>query len=74
MFLTPLLAGFVLHANGGFSPHALRSIGFEMLLPFLAGQLVQPRIGNSVRQWRRVLGGKASSLRLEPQRLSQQMA
>jgi solute carrier family 10 (sodium/bile acid cotransporter), member 7 len=57
MFLTPLLAGLVLHANGGFSLHALRSIGFEMLLPFVAGQLLQPWIGNSVRQWRRVLGG-----------------
>jgi solute carrier family 10 (sodium/bile acid cotransporter), member 7 len=57
MFLTPLLAGFVLHANGGFSLHALRSIGFEMLLPFIAGQLLQPWIGSRVRQWRRVLGG-----------------
>src|SRR3984893_17812736 len=42
MFLTPLLAGLVLHAHGALSLDALRSIGLEMVLPFIAGQLLQP--------------------------------
>jgi solute carrier family 10 (sodium/bile acid cotransporter), member 7 len=57
MFVTPLLAAFALKTSGGFSLHALRSIGFEMLLPFVAGHLLQPRIGGWVTQRRRVLGG-----------------
>jgi solute carrier family 10 (sodium/bile acid cotransporter), member 7 len=54
MFLTPLLAGLVLHAHGAFSPDALISIGLEMLLPFIAGQLLQPWIGSWVQARRRV--------------------
>jgi solute carrier family 10 (sodium/bile acid cotransporter), member 7 len=57
MFLTPLLAGPVLGAHGAFSLNALRSIGLEMLLPFVAGQLLQPWIGSRVQARRRVLGG-----------------
>jgi solute carrier family 10 (sodium/bile acid cotransporter), member 7 len=57
MFLTPLLAGFVLKANGGFSLNALRSIGLELLVPFVAGQLLQPWIGSWVQARRRALGG-----------------
>jgi sodium/bile acid cotransporter 7 len=55
MFLTPLLAGLVLHARGAFSPDALRSIGLEMVLPFIAGQLLQPWIGSWVQARRRAL-------------------
>jgi len=47
MFLTPLLAGLVLHAHGALSLDALRSIGLEMVLPFVAGQLLQPWTGRS---------------------------
>ena len=57
MFLTPLLCGLVLHTSGGFSLNALRSIGLEMLLPFTAGHLLQPWIGNWVRQRRKMLSG-----------------
>jgi solute carrier family 10 (sodium/bile acid cotransporter), member 7 len=57
MFLTPLLASLVLKTSGGFSLGALRSIGTEMLLPFIAGQLLQPWIGRWVMQQRKVLGG-----------------
>jgi sodium/bile acid cotransporter 7 len=57
MFVTPLLAAFALNSHGGFSLHALRSIGFEMLLPFVAGHLLQPWIGGWVTQRRKVLGG-----------------
>src|SRR6202047_2935953 len=57
VFLTPLLAGLVLDAHGAFSLNALRSIGLEMLLPFVAGQLLQPWIGNWVQAQRRALSG-----------------
>ncbi len=57
IFLTPLLTGLVLDAHGAFSLNALRSIGLEMLLPFVAGQLLQPWIGNWVQAQRRALSG-----------------
>jgi len=57
MFVTPLLAGLALKSHGGFSISALRSTGSEMLLPFLAGHLIQPWIGSWVRERRKVLGG-----------------
>ncbi|WP_229852493.1 bile acid:sodium symporter family protein [Streptomyces albospinus] len=38
--VTPLLAGLVLH-GGGFSAHSLVSIVCQLLLPFLAGQLLR---------------------------------
>jgi solute carrier family 10 (sodium/bile acid cotransporter), member 7 len=57
MLLTPLLASLALKTTGGFSLGALRSIGLEMLLPFIAGHLLQPWIGRRVRERRRVLGG-----------------
>jgi solute carrier family 10 (sodium/bile acid cotransporter), member 7 len=57
MFLTPLLASLALKTSGGFSLNALRPIGMEMLLPFAAGQLLQPWVGSWVRERRRVLGG-----------------
>src|ERR1700740_3644390 len=57
MFVTPLLAGWALKSHGGFSFYALRSIGAEMLLPFIAGHLLQPWIGSWVRERRKVLGG-----------------
>jgi sodium/bile acid cotransporter 7 len=56
MFMTPLLASFALKTSGGFSLGTLRSIGAEMLLPFIAGHLLQPWIGRWVMQRRRVLG------------------
>jgi solute carrier family 10 (sodium/bile acid cotransporter), member 7 len=49
------LAGLLLQAHGGFSVGGLRSIAFELLLPFLAGQVLQPRIGASVRRHRAML-------------------
>jgi solute carrier family 10 (sodium/bile acid cotransporter), member 7 len=53
---TPLLVGLILHAHGGFSLDALRSVAFELLLPFLAGQLLQGRIGGLVQRHRKTLG------------------
>jgi sodium/bile acid cotransporter 7 len=57
MFLTPLLAGLALKTSGGFSLNALRSVGLEMFVPFIAGHLLQPRIGTWVQQQRKALGG-----------------
>jgi sodium/bile acid cotransporter 7 len=56
MLATPLLVGLMLHAHGGFSLEALRSIAFELLLPFLAGQLLQVRIGGLLQRRRKMLG------------------
>src|ERR1700730_12417313 len=44
ILLTPLLTGRVLDAPSAFSLNALTSIGLEMALPFVAGQLLQPWI------------------------------
>src|SRR5271155_5656230 len=49
-------AGLILHAPGGFSLDALRSIAFELLLPFLAGQALPGRIGGFVQRRRKMLG------------------
>jgi solute carrier family 10 (sodium/bile acid cotransporter), member 7 len=45
ILLTPLLAGLLLSAHGGFSAHAVGDIVVQLLLPFAAGQLCQPWIG-----------------------------
>jgi sodium/bile acid cotransporter 7 len=57
MFLTPLLVGFLLHAKGGggFSADAVGSIVLQLLVPFVAGQVLQPFIGAFVRRHNRVL-------------------
>ena len=44
MVLTPLLVGLLLQAHGGASLNGVGSIALHMLLPFLAGQLLQSRI------------------------------
>jgi solute carrier family 10 (sodium/bile acid cotransporter), member 7 len=56
MAATPLLAGLLLQAHGGFSLDALRSIAFELLTPFVAGQALQPWIGGFVQRHRKILG------------------
>ena len=55
MVATPLLAGLLLRVHGGFSADGLRSIAFELLLPFLAGQILQRWIGGFVQRHRAVL-------------------
>ena len=44
MVLTPLLVGLLLHAHGGVSLNGVGSIALHLLLPFLAGQVLQSRI------------------------------
>jgi sodium/bile acid cotransporter 7 len=55
--LTPLLAAALLGgAGGGFSADSLVKIVLQLLVPFLAGQLLRRRIGAFVARHRRILG------------------
>ncbi len=56
MALTPILAGLVLHTQGGFSLDQLEAIGLQLLLPFITGQVLQPWIGAWVEKNKRILG------------------
>jgi solute carrier family 10 (sodium/bile acid cotransporter), member 7 len=55
--VTPLLAAAVLGSStGGFSADSLVQIVLQLLVPFLAGQLLRPWIGAFVAQHKKVLG------------------
>ncbi|MFD4762996.1 bile acid:sodium symporter family protein [Streptomyces sp. NPDC058439] len=57
IFLTPLLAAALLGNNGGgFSADALLKIGVQLLLPFVAGQLLRRWIGGFLTRHKKVLG------------------
>ena len=56
ILLTPVLAGFVLRAHGGFSAPGVGDIVLQLLLPFLAGQLARPWIGPWVGRHRSLTG------------------
>jgi sodium/bile acid cotransporter 7 len=56
MALTPLLAGLLLHAHGGFSIHAVGDIAVQLLLPFMAGQFSRSLIGKWAARNRTLLG------------------
>ena len=43
--LTPLLAAMLMHTQGGFSLHSAQSIVLQLLLPFIAGQVLRPWVG-----------------------------
>src|SRR5262245_39190020 len=45
VFLTPLLAGLLMHASGTVSPGSFGAIVLQLLVPFVAGQLLRPWIG-----------------------------
>jgi sodium/bile acid cotransporter 7 len=45
ILLTPLLAGLLLSAHGGFSARGVGDIVLQLLLPFVMGQLARPWIG-----------------------------
>lgn len=57
IFLTPLLAGVVVssHASGGFSLDTIWSIVLQLLVPFVAGQLLRPIIGHWVDRNKSIL-------------------
>ena len=56
VFLTPLLAGALMHAKGAVSAGSFWSIVAQLLAPFLAGQLLRPWIGGFVAAHNKTLG------------------
>ncbi|MEV0178930.1 bile acid:sodium symporter family protein [Streptomyces sp. NPDC050625] len=55
--LTPLLAAALLGSGGGgFSADSLIKIVLQLLVPFLAGQVLRPWIGTFIARHRKVLG------------------
>jgi solute carrier family 10 (sodium/bile acid cotransporter), member 7 len=56
VFLTPLIAGYLLASHGiGLSAHSAVEIIVQLLLPFAAGQLLRPWIGAFIERYPRVL-------------------
>jgi sodium/bile acid cotransporter 7 len=56
VFLTPLIAGFLLTRHGAdISPRSVLAIVVQLLLPFVAGQLLRPWIGAYVTRHARTL-------------------
>ena len=56
ILLTPLLAGVLLSAHGGFSARAVADIVVHLLLPFAAGQLARPWVGDWVGRRKQLAG------------------
>lgn len=56
VFLTPLLVGLLLHAQGSMSPSAIWSIVLQLLIPFVAGQVLRRWIGDWVSRHAKILG------------------
>jgi len=56
MLLTPLLAGLLLSSQSGFSIKAVGDIVVQLLLPFAAGQLARPLIGEWALRNKKLLG------------------
>jgi sodium/bile acid cotransporter 7 len=64
MVLTPLLAGLLLQTHGGASLNGVGSIALCLLLPFLAGQVLQSKIDAWMQ--RHAQGGEAGRSRFGP--------
>jgi solute carrier family 10 (sodium/bile acid cotransporter), member 7 len=57
IFLSPILAGLLLHTHGTkVSSDEFRDIIMQLLLPFLAGQLLRPWIGAAIQRHKQILG------------------
>jgi len=56
VFLTPLLVGLLLHAQGGISAGAFQATVLQLLVPFIAGQLARPWVGDFVARHNKTLG------------------
>lgn len=54
--ITPLLAATLLGGGGGFSANSLVKIVLQLLVPFVAGQVLRPWIGGFVTRHKKVLG------------------
>ena len=56
MLVTPVLAGLLLSSQGGFSVKGAGDIIVQLMLPFAAGQLARPLIGEWAQRNRKLLG------------------
>jgi sodium/bile acid cotransporter 7 len=56
MLLTPLMAGLLLSSQGGFSVKGAGDIIVQLLLPFAAGQLARPLMGEWAQRNKKLLG------------------
>jgi len=56
VFLTPLLASLLMHAQGAVSAGSFWAIVMQLLVPFMAGQLLRPWIGGFVAAHAKTLG------------------
>jgi sodium/bile acid cotransporter 7 len=57
VFLTPVLVGLLMSANGGgFSFSSIEAIILQLLVPFVVGQLVRPWIGAWALRHKKLLG------------------
>jgi sodium/bile acid cotransporter 7 len=54
--VTPLLAAALLGSSGGFAADSLVGIVLQLLVPFVAGQLLRPWIGGFITRHKKVLG------------------
>jgi sodium/bile acid cotransporter 7 len=55
VFLTPVLASFLMHSKGAVSAGSFWSIVLQLLAPFVVGQLLRPWIGDFVARHNRTL-------------------
>ena len=56
VFLTPLLAGLLMHADGAVSPGSFWTIVIQLLVPFVLGQVARPWVGDFVARHNKQLG------------------
>jgi sodium/bile acid cotransporter 7 len=56
VFLTPLLAGLLLHTEGAINPGAFWTIIAQLLVPFVLGQVARPLVGEFVARRSKQLG------------------
>ena len=54
--LTPILAAVLMHTQGGFSLESAQSIVLQLLLPFVAGQLLRPWVGPWIARRSKMVG------------------
>lgn len=54
--VTPVLAAVLMQTQGGFSLHSAQSIILQLLLPFVAGQLLRPWVGPWIARRAKMVG------------------
>ena len=54
--VTPILAAILMHTQGGFSLESAQSIVLQLLLPFVAGQLLRPWVGPWIARRSKMVG------------------